>query len=101
MACGHIQKMLRPSKNKMFGNTERSLKDRDRSAQSRPGGADETTLGGHQWQRAHVPDRLRPDSRQLGERWPSRLVATGGENRDGGGWHMPKTSAGRFTQPAL
>ncbi len=31
MACGHIQKMLRPSKNKMFGNTERSLKDRDRS----------------------------------------------------------------------
>jgi hypothetical protein len=27
-----IQKMLRPSKNKMFGNTERSLKDRDRSA---------------------------------------------------------------------
>ena len=58
----------------MFGNTERSLKDRDRSAQSRPGGADETTLGGHQWQRAHVPDRLRPDSRQLGERWPSRLA---------------------------
>src|SRR5262249_55642452 len=37
----------------------------------------------------------------LGERRPSRLVATAAENRCGVELQMPKASAGRFTQQAL
>src|SRR6516164_8266211 len=48
------------------------------------------------------PNRWRWPSRpDLGERWPSRLVATAAENRCEVELQMPKESAGQFTQQAL